>query len=528
MIDWESLLEFEDAITTTNPPKLLRQALDAKLTDKLMSLKPSTTDFTEEQLDTTFQSYSFEQDQFTSCSKCGHPLSSGSSTYKNCCNTFIENKSQISSGLEKSYWLSLINNPSGTINTLPNYTQMLILQQGIPAQLRSLIWERLLLLGSEVPETSSLIYENFQHSYNPSVAKQISKDLHRTFPSVPFFKLDSTESNLSTILNVFANYDAELGYCQGLVFLVGVLYYHFQHESPALTFHSLVVIMAAEPELRDIFTATTMSKTLEKWLSEFLDILNVVEPDLHDHMLSNGIEFQVFLYQWWLSFASSHVPELSIINRIMDVCLVQGWKAGLFKVSLGLLKVNKPILMSLGEGDEEVVYQHLLNESRWGVTINDLDLFFGNTLMSFDDELFIKQEPVFIKPVIASSLKYSHTRTPSSVMDKFKQLSVNLTRSRSNSDHQSPDSISSSSSSSLSVFESTHLNEQESIYSDDVMNDECSSSTSVFNYLKLPYSQKKDDVSKDQLKELLRQAYEMVEGKPRDEMVMAEIKRVLT
>lgn len=373
--------------------------------------------------------------------------------------------------------------------------------------------------------------------------------------------MEKTIENLSTILNVYANFDAELGYCQGLLFLVGVLYYHFQNDSPALTFHSLVVIMQSELELRDIFTASTMSTELNNWLEEFLQILEIVDVELFNHLLQNvGIEFQVFLFQWWLSFISSHIPDLSIINRIIDVCLTQGWKVGLFKISLGLLLVNKPILMTFEKGDEEVIYQHLLNESRWGIAVNDLDLFFGKTLMSWDDvKLFTKlnevQENMFIPPLKGNG----HARTSSNIIDTFKQLSITLGRTRSNSDNAniSPQSASSSTS-SLSVFSAdtgsngngairSRNSELESIYSDltSTHSDEKTPSlpaaatggaSGLFsNYLKFPYNHSSPSKSENEslieenknLKELLREALDMIEKGERNEMIVHEIKGVI-
>lgn len=568
MVNWESLLEFEEAIASSNTSSfssssLLLQSIEGKLIDRLNCPTPSSCQYTEEDLIKAMSLYDFALDEFTSCSKCGCQLNNTAS-YKSCCKNYVELKNYLSSSMERSYWVSLINNPTGTINTLPNYTNMLILQQGIPLQLRSVIWNRLLLVGETIPETSSLIYENFQHSYNQEILEQISKDLHRTFPNVEFFTLPKTVENLSTILNVYANYDAELGYCQGLLFLVGVLYYHFQDESPALTFHSLVVIMQSEPELHDIFTASTMSSTLNEWLHEFLDILKIVDPTLLNHLQNEiGIEFQVFLFQWWLSFVSSHIPDFSIINRIMDVCLTQGWKVGLFKVSLGLLVVNKPILMSLSEGDEEVIYQHLLNESRWGVAVNDLDLFFGKTLMSWDDErLFMNasEEELFKIPKPASATS-SHNRSASTVMDKFKQLSVGLGLPRSDCDELSPQTASSSSS-SLSVFSNrgstvnpihnngsnNNITDYESVYSDITSThsgDEngCSSSSikgfgnTFSSYIKpfhLRSPSKVDTINESSLvtenkhmKVLLKQAMEMIEGGEKNERVLDDIKLIL-
>ena len=559
-VDWESLLEFEESLSSsfskTNALLLHNLELKIELNRTSSNYDLPANDYGIEKLENDMKDYDYCSDEFTTCSNCGQSLYDNSA-YKNCCKKFVSFQGVISSSLEKSFWISFINNPSSTINTLPNYTELLFLRQGLPFQLRSTIWKKLFLIsqGNVIPETSRLVFDNFQHSYSLEISKQISKDLSRTFPLVEFFKNEETINNLSTILNVYANYDVELGDCQGLLFLVGVLYYHFKSDS-TLTFHALVTIMESEPELHDIFTSTTMSYTLNKWKFEFSAILREIDNELYEH-LNKFVDMQVFLYQWWLSFISSHTPDLSIVNRVMDFCLLQGWKTGMFKISLGLLLVNKPILMTLDTGDEEVIYQHLLNESKWGIAVKDLNAFFGDLLLSWDDSIFMElpkyEETLFPKPI------KSHKRTSSAMMSKFKNLSINLSRNRSNSSSSQVDRYASSERllsgySAVSVFSSKLVNridnnsELDSIYSDITTNSELSSlpPKSFSEHLKIPYYTKflkheqmlEDNESTDinngliddniRLKILLKRAYDMInDNEPEASALKCEISQLI-
>lgn len=539
-IDFGSLLEFEESLreSVTSSTALLLANLELKLeTNRFPGQDASENAYLAEFLQNLLQTYAFSQDEFASCSKCGTALCKPDA-YNGCCRQYVECQKHMS-GLEQSYWLSFLENPTRTINSMPNYTELLILQQGIPAQLRALVWQKLVLLNcygnNGVPETSQLIFKNFQHLYNREIASQIAKDLHRTFPVVDFFKHPDTISSLSTILNVYANYDAALGYCQGLLFLVGLLHYRFQNCE--LTFHTLVTVMDTEPQLHDIFTPLAMSSTLNKWLGEFMGVLQAVDAELAAH-LSRKVDLLAFLFQWWLSFVCSHTPDLTIVNRIIDFCLLQGWKTGMFKISLGLLVSNKPILMSLGDGDEEVVYQHLLNDLKWGVVVNSLDAFFGHTLLSWDDSLFSFEK-------IPSVPKNTHKRSSSSVMEKFRSLGLYSTRNRSNSSTlllQPP-----SNQSSLSVFSVKKTSDNDSLYSDITSTHSDGSESpgsrsraGLGDFLKLPsyFSRpSKDDpfvesledenlhleAENEQLKALLRQAYE----KLNDETLKHDIFRVV-
>lgn len=458
-IQFEFMLEFEDSLQLDRPKdtSLTLKNLELKI-EYNISVPCESNDAEEHNLDEIFEQYNYADDEFTSCNKCGNSISN----MKPCCEKYIE-ESIISSSLEKSYWLAFLNSPTRTINTLPNYTQLLFLQQGIPYQIRSLIWKKLFLINynDEIPQTSLLIYKNFQHSYNTETSEQIKKDLNRTF-GTKFFENNQNSKELEIILNVYANYDVELGYCQGLLFLVGSLYYQFR--DPELTFHALITVMESETELHDIFTQNLMAITLDKWFEEFNTIFSSTDDELYSH-LKGFVDMKVFLYQWWLSFMSSHTPDFSIINRIMDFCLIQGWKVGMFKVSIGLLLINKPILMTLVEGDEEVVYQHLLNECKWGLALKDLNSFFGEILLSFDPQLFLKKETIVSKPM------KTHRRTQSSMIEKFKNLNISSYSFNSNN-------------SLFSNKRNSTTNETESIYSS--VTSESSSSTKLGDFLKVP------------------------------------------
>ncbi|KAF3985817.1 hypothetical protein FT663_01735 [Candidozyma haemuli var. vulneris] len=477
----ESLLEFEESLSLVSPSKqLLLDHLDLQAELNKFTDGPAVTEtITEESIDAIFENHSYWLDDLTCCDVCGNALSEMNSS---CCAKFIQtHRRGWGSETEKTYWLAFLSNPYKTMLLLPNYTLMVFLQKGIPFQLRPLIWQKLVTVNQEnhsyIPDSSSMLYNNFQHSYNADIAKQINKDLGRTFPNIAFFERSDTIKSLQTVLNVYANYDLELGYCQGLLFLVGTLYSQLRDEE--LTFHTLCKVMDSEPELRQIFIASSMSSGLEKWFTEFIDILRALDEELANH-LTSFCDCRVFLYQWWLSFSLIHAPDLSINNKVVDFCLIEGWKVGSFKISVGLLLKNRPILMSFDHGDEEVVYQHLLNGSKWGNVINSLPSFFGDLLLSWDHEHFsslnkpMRSTPYSLKP----KPKKTHKRNIS-VMEKLKSFSISTAHELTPLSASSSESVSSRSTADLSfdrsnntttsassLFSGSSKGDSESVYSD--------------------------------------------------------------
>lgn len=473
----ETLLELEESLCAMqlSGNTLMLNNLDLKADLNRFSAKDVSEDvYDAQRLTRLFQDYDYTTDEFTECTKCRLLVSQSTAL---CCKSTIEQASKgFRSDIERDYWLSFMNNPYKTILMLPNYTKMTFFQTVIPVQMRNLAWQKLVLVNqknlTQVPTESKVLFTNFQHSYNRSISSQINKDLSRTFPQIPFFQNEDTVSSLLTILNVYANYDLELGYCQGLLFLVGTLFYNFRNLE--LTFHALCKVMECEPQLRAIFVPSTMSSVLDKWYTEFMSVLSVIDPQLKSHMAA-FCDCKVFLYQWWLSVNLIHTPDFSINNRIIDFCLMEGWKVGIFKVSIGLLLRNKPLLMSLGEGDEEVAYQHLLNDTKWGNAIRNVTNFFGELLFSFDETLFVNldlDEPNFVAPPKTNARKVP-AHKGSSVLEMFKSFSMSTGSLASSPPQAAPlsaisslseDSFQKENRSRCSVFSSSKDNDL--IYSD--------------------------------------------------------------
>lgn len=425
----ESLFEFEqslNSIPTDN--ELMLNSIDLRADLNRCGFAPSKEEtLSKDDIQAIFDNYDFTADADS------HTVCSDYSPHHG-----------LVSDLESHYWVALLNSPYKTVVTLPNYTKLVFLQTGVPAPLRAIVWQRMAFVNHanhlSVPEVSRQLFANFQHSYNREITRQIEKDLPRTFPELAFFQTQETISALLTVLNVYANYDLELGYCQGLLFLVGTLYRQFKDAQT--TFHVLCKIMECEPELRGIFVAQTMSSILDKWHAEFMSFFLNLDPELALHLADTG-DTKVFLYQWWLTFSLIHAPSLHINNRIVDFCFMEGWKVGIFKISAGLLIKNKPILMSLDADDAEVLYQHLLNESKWGNIVNSATSFFGDLLVSWKSDLF-----AFNCAVSDGSQrpKHTHKRTVS-VFDKFKNFTLStssITRPSNGPESASSDVSSSS------------------------------------------------------------------------------------
>lgn len=58
----------------------------------------------------------------------------------------------------------------------------------------------------------------------------IRRDIHRTFPELPQFNLPEKRSALFNILKAYSLHDLEVGYCQGMGFVAGILLLYLPEE----------------------------------------------------------------------------------------------------------------------------------------------------------------------------------------------------------------------------------------------------------------------------------------------------------
>lgn len=108
---------------------------------------------------------------------------------------------------------------NGVVKKNPKQLTTMI-QKGVPSALRGSIWQSLAKSKDAQLEATyaELLKSTSTHE------KQISRDMSRTFPNHEYFQTEGPgQEALFNVVKAYSLYDPEVGYCQGLSFVVGPL-----------------------------------------------------------------------------------------------------------------------------------------------------------------------------------------------------------------------------------------------------------------------------------------------------------------
>ncbi|XP_077518226.1 TBC1 domain family member 1-like isoform X2 [Amblyomma americanum] len=222
--------------------------------------------------------------------------------------------------------------PGGRIN--PDILHDLV-QSGVPRHRRGEIW---LLLAEQyqlrsTPSTeldSSLTYEQLLNQLTTH-QHAILIDLGRTFPSHPFYRdsLGAGQLSLYNLLKAYSLLDPQVGYCQGLSFVSGVLLLHMSEEQAFGLMKHLLFHLGLRRQYKQDMGA------LQVQLYQLCRLLYSRQSELYQHLDRFDIAPALYAAPWFLTLFASQFP-LGFVSRLFDAVFLQGVEA-VFKAALSLL-----------------------------------------------------------------------------------------------------------------------------------------------------------------------------------------------
>ncbi|XP_067407644.1 TBC1 domain family member 1 isoform X5 [Emydura macquarii macquarii] len=164
-------------------------------------------------------------------------------------------------------------------------------------------------------------------------------DLGRTFPTHPYFsaQLGAGQLSLYNILKAYSLLDQEVGYCQGLSFVAGVLLLHMSEEDAFKMLKFLMFDMGLRKQYRPDMTI------LQIQMYQLSRLLHDYHRDLYNHLEEHEIGPSLYAAPWFLTMFASQFP-LGFVARVFDMLFLQGSEV-IFKVALSLLGSHKPLIL---------------------------------------------------------------------------------------------------------------------------------------------------------------------------------------
>ncbi len=236
--------------------------------------------------------------------------------------------------IDWEFWGDVMSNYQSVARNHPRQLSRAI-QAGIPAALRGMMWQ---LMSSSKNEEMEIIYAYYLKQTS-SHEKAIRRDLNRTFPEQDYFQDGKGvgQENLYNVIKAYSLYDPEVGYCQGMQFVVGPLLLNMPDEEAFSTF----VRLMKSYDLRGHFTPNMPALQLR--LFQFDRLLEEMVPLLHRHLVRQGVKSSMYASQWFMTLFSYRFP-LDLVYRILDSVFAEGVEA-LFRFAIALMKKNEEALL---------------------------------------------------------------------------------------------------------------------------------------------------------------------------------------
>ncbi|KAH0346328.1 RabGAP/TBC, partial [Aureobasidium melanogenum] len=262
------------------------------------------------------------------------------------------------------FWAFVTRDYEEALSSMPTMTPIMI-HRGVPDFLRPVVWvgiagarqerlysefDRLLAQIESVPPTSDTI---------------IDKDVGRCFPNHPLFAQAGGEGQtmLGQVLKCYNLYDSEIGYCQGMGFIVGILLMKMDARDAFCVF----VRLMENHGLRDSYSHSLTG--LHSRIFQFQQLLTPLAPKLVAHFKNLGVEF-AYLSQWFMTIFATTCP-LDTLFRIYDIVLAEGADETVMRVALAVILKNEQKLLAMAELED--VLQLLLSREIWEPYENNPD-----------------------------------------------------------------------------------------------------------------------------------------------------------
>ncbi|XP_017780494.1 PREDICTED: USP6 N-terminal-like protein [Nicrophorus vespilloides] len=225
--------------------------------------------------------------------------------------------------------------------------------KGIPNSLRSQVWIKLLGIEEAKGKNKNTYGEMLKLARLYSTdARQIDSDVNRQFREHIHYRerYSIKQQSLFNVLTAYAMYNSEVGYCQGMSGLAGVLLMYMDEEDAFWAVH----ILLTDPKYAMHGLYKEGFPKLTRFLEHHDRILTKFMPKMKKHFDKHGLDAILYSLKWYFVCFVERVP-FSLCLRIWDIFLLDGDKI-ITAMAYTILKLHKRNLMKLNDMDSITQY----------------------------------------------------------------------------------------------------------------------------------------------------------------------------
>ncbi|SAM81764.1 related to MDR1-Mac1p interacting protein [Ustilago bromivora] len=244
----------------------------------------------------------------------------------------------------KDKWLSVLNENDVTAAKKSRKVKKLV-RSGVPQSLRREVW--LFLANASVRRRPGL-FEQLCKTSQGSKGKRgkeeayetIEKDLHRTLPDNQLFMGENAtgRADLEGILKSYVHFNPMLGYTQGM----GLLAAFALIQMPAEDAFWLLCAVLRNPQMEEYYSAGMKQLHVDSVV--FSNLLQSMDPELHDRFEEVGLSPIMFTPNWFLPLFTRVLPWTTLV-RVWDVFFYEG-PTWMLRVALAIVRILREQLMN--------------------------------------------------------------------------------------------------------------------------------------------------------------------------------------
>ncbi|KAK6955399.1 hypothetical protein Daesc_003035 [Daldinia eschscholtzii] len=215
--------------------------------------------------------------------------------------------------------------------------------------------------------------------------RAIKRDLGARTSFSKYAAAAGLQDGLFGVCKAYALFDEEVGYAQGMNFLIMPLLFNMPEEES----FSILVRLMNQYKLRDLFIQDMPG--LHMHLYQFERLLEDLEPALYCHLHRRGISPHLYATQWFLTLFAYRFP-LQLVLRIYDLIFSEGLSA-ILKFGIVLMQKNSETLLGMTDMGQLTTF---LRDKLFDVYIDQSPSagsilengFFGSSSSSADKEVY--------------------------------------------------------------------------------------------------------------------------------------------